>query len=554
MDDCKEPLLKNHDNNYDTRINGDNDFVLNVDDSALPVNCRFESIDGPQTQIPRLQNGYDNIQCYPLDESERPNPFDFLGFEENPCCSFHFTGVDPFKNDTAEIVGLYEWIKILVLSPLALLRVLLMGLALAVGYLFTRLALAGWKDRHNPMPRWRCIIMLVTRFCARCILFSFGYHWIRRTGKPAPREVAPIVVANHISFTDPIFFFYELFPSFVASESHDQITFVGTVIRAMQVIYVDRTCPASRKRAISEIKRKASYNDFPRVMLFPEGTTSNGRTVISFRIGAFLHGVPIQPVVIRYPHVHFDQSWGTISLVKLMFRMFTQFHNFMEVEYLPVIFPEPGREPAVFAKKVRNEISKTLNVVQTEHSYGDVILVTKASDIGLLGASSYMVEMANLERVLHLSIQEALGFLDKYIVLGPDESGRVNMENFLLEFGLGKCKLAEQIFGFIDSEKEGMISFKQYLYVTAYLVKHPKFHELCESAFQLTDKSRKGFVSKEEVEETLKLVHPNPTENDVCRLFKEFDVDNDGRISSTDVVMCLEGNPLLIALWKSQFS
>lgn len=57
------------------------------------------------------------------------------------------------------------------------------------------------------------------------------------------------------------------------------------------------------------MQRKASSDRFPRVLLFPEGTTTNGRVVISFQLGAFIPGFPIQPVIVRYPHVHFDQSW-----------------------------------------------------------------------------------------------------------------------------------------------------------------------------------------------------------------------------------------------------
>jgi lysophosphatidylcholine acyltransferase/lyso-PAF acetyltransferase len=102
--------------------------------------------------------------------------------------------------------------------------------------------------------------MWITRISARCILFSFGYHWIRKKGRPAPRDLAPIVVSNHVSYIEPIFFFYELFPTIVSSESHDALPFVGTIIRAMQVIYVDRFSPASRKAAVNEIKvRRLSH-------------------------------------------------------------------------------------------------------------------------------------------------------------------------------------------------------------------------------------------------------------------------------------------------------
>lgn len=56
-------------------------------------------------------------------------------------------------------------------------------------------------------------------------------------------------------------------------------------------------------------QRRAASTEFPSVLLFPEGTTTNGRNLISFKLGAFAPGFPIQPVVIRYPFVHFDISW-----------------------------------------------------------------------------------------------------------------------------------------------------------------------------------------------------------------------------------------------------
>jgi lysophosphatidylcholine acyltransferase/lyso-PAF acetyltransferase len=486
--------------------------------------------------------------------NEEDNPFSFMG--NRPPSLGSPSSIDPFRNHTPDIVGLYEWIKIVICLPLAVVRLVLFGLVLAVGFLATKLAIQGWNDRHNPMPKWRCRIMLITRLSSRCILFCFGYHWIRRSGKPASREVAPIVVSNHVSYTDPIFFFYELFPSIVSSESHDQIPFVGTIIRAMQVIYVDRFSPASRKHAVAEINRKASCHDFPRVLLFPEGTTTNGRALISFQLGAFIPGFPVQPVIIRYPHVHFDQSWGTVSLLKLMFRMFTQFHNFMEVEYLPVIFPlEDKKEtPVLLAKKVRYAMSRALNVVQTEHSYGDLMLASRASEIGMDPASAYMVEMAYLERLFRLSIAEALGFLDRFTAMGPDHSGCVNIDNFLLVLGLGRNSFSEKIFHYIDLEKQGAITFREFIFLSTFILKQPKFHLFCELAFKFCDINNRRFLSKQEVERVMKLVIPDLTEENVYRMFKLLDVDNDKAISWNDFSICLERNPILIALFGSQIS
>lgn len=395
--------------------------------------------------------------------------------------------------------------------------------------------------------------MWITRVCTRCILFSFGYQWIRRIGKPAPRQIAPIVVSNHISYVDPIFFFYELFPTIVASESHDSLPFVGTIIRAMQVIYVDRFSAASRKHAVSEIKRKASCNDFPRVLLFPEGTTTNGRALISFQLGAFIPGFPVQPVVIRYPHVHFDQSWGNISLVKLMFRMFTQFHNFMEVEYLPVILPlESKQETAVrFAERTSYAMANALNVVQTSHSYGDSMLRTRASELTRDKCSSYMVEMASVESSFGITTSEAMDLLEQFFAMNPDSNGRVNIHGFLTTYGLGYCRFSEKIFHYLDVEKMGSITFRQFLLGTAHIRKQPSFWSACETAFSKCSDDC-GHISLHQFGDIIRSSMPNATDESARRLFHLFDVDDDGMIGRDDFMSCLQRNPLLIAIFVAQ--
>ncbi|ESR58433.1 Lysophospholipid acyltransferase LPEAT2 [Citrus sinensis] len=484
-------------------------------------------------------------------------------YHNNPGNPYWFIGSDglsvpgpntanPFLNDTPHVVGVYEFVKIVVCFPIVLIRLVLFGFCLLVGYLATKLALEGWKDKQNPMPVWRSRLMWVTRVCSRCILFSFGYHWIRRKGKPAPRQIAPIVVSNHISYIEPIFFFYELFPTIVASESHDSIPFVGTIIRAMQVIYVDRFSQSSRKNAVSEIKRKASCDRFPRVLLFPEGTTTNGKFLISFQLGAFIPAYPIQPVIVRYPHVHFDQSWGDVSLGKLMFRMFTQFHNFMEVEYLPVVFPSDNqKENALrFAERTSHAMASALNAVQTSHAYGDLMLLMKASELKEENASSYMVEMARVGSIFHISSLEAVNFLEKFLSMNPDPSGCVKLLDFLSVLRLKTCPLSDEIFGFIDVDKNGSITFKQFLYASAHVMKLPLFWQACELAFAECDPDGNGFISENQLEVTIRPAIPDLNKYEIDSLFRLFDSDGDGRVSRDDFICCLRKNPLLIAIFS----
>lgn len=481
-----------------------------------------------------------------VDSAEDNNPFEFLGLDGFSVPST--STIDPFRNHTLKIEGVYEWVKIVICLPIALVRLALFGSALVIGYLATKLALLGWKDKHNPMPRWRRWLMWITRICARCILFSFGYHWIKRKGRPAPREVAPIVVSNHVSYVDPIFFFYELFPTIVSSESHDSMLFVGTIIRAMQVIYVNRFSPSSRKNAVSEIKRKASCHQFPRVLLFPEGTTTNGRLIISFQLGAFIPGYPIQPVAVKYPHVHFDQSWGNISLARLMFRMFTQFHNFMEVEYLPVVYPTENQKEDVFAfaERTGHAIASALNVVQTSHSYGDTMLLMKAIDSKQENPSCYMVEMA---KAYNVSSLEAIEMLDKFLLMNPDSSGQVAPHDFARVMNLGDCGLSDKIFSFLDVRKTGKISFKEFFFGSAHLLKQPLFQRASELVFSECCGSGESYISKEEFANAVRLSIPEFNDAEISGLFDAFDIDNDGVISNSDFLCFLRKNPLLIAVF-----
>lgn len=134
----------------------------------VDVILRIEDDDGGPPEQISSQNGnhHDPRLC-------SRNPYGFLGSDGFSVPET--TTVDPFRNFTPSIDGVYEWVKIVVCIPIALARLVLFGLCLLVGYIATKSALQGWKDKENPMPKWRCRLMGVTRLCGRCILFSFGW-------------------------------------------------------------------------------------------------------------------------------------------------------------------------------------------------------------------------------------------------------------------------------------------------------------------------------------------------------------------------------------------
>lgn len=75
------------------------------------------------------------------------------------------------------------------------------------------------------------------------------------------------------------------------------------LIDMAQPIYVKRESHESRTQTIHDIMERVRSDDvWPQIFIFPEGTCSNGQVMIDFKPGAFIAGVPVQPVLIRYPN------------------------------------------------------------------------------------------------------------------------------------------------------------------------------------------------------------------------------------------------------------
>lgn len=78
--------------------------------------------------------------------------------------------------------------------------------------------------------------------------------------------------------------------------------FSAELMKLAQPVYVYREDRDSRQKTIAELKRRAQTGGlWPQFLIFPEGTTTNRKALITFKAGAFIPGMPVQPVVLRYP-------------------------------------------------------------------------------------------------------------------------------------------------------------------------------------------------------------------------------------------------------------
>ncbi|XP_028114559.1 lysophospholipid acyltransferase LPEAT2-like [Camellia sinensis] len=83
-----------------------------------------------------------------------------------------------------------------------------------------------------------------------------------------------------------------------------------------------------------------------------------------------------------------------------------------------------------------------------------------------------------------LSSSEAVDFLDTFLSMNPDSSLQVKIHAFFRVLRWKACDLSEKeflvnisekIFGVLDVEKKGKITFKQFLYGSAHVLQQPLF-------------------------------------------------------------------------------
>lgn len=147
-------------------------------------------------------------------------------------------------------------------------------------------------------------------------LFLLGFLRIRVRGQRATRLQAPVLVAApHSTFFDPIVLLPCDLPKVVSRAENLSVPVIGALLRFNQAILVSRHDPASRRRVVEEVRRRAtSGGKWPQVLFFPEGTCSNKKALLKFKPGAFIAGVPVQPVLIRYPNSLDTTSWAWRAL------------------------------------------------------------------------------------------------------------------------------------------------------------------------------------------------------------------------------------------------
>ncbi|KAL6212935.1 hypothetical protein ACLB2K_018150 [Fragaria x ananassa] len=272
------------------------------------------------------------------------------------------------------------------LVTLVPIRVVVIMTLLLFYYLICRICTLGLSPNRDEdeqedyahMGGWRrAVIVWCGRSLSRVMLFVLGFYWISETyripddaaqqpkpeGKEESAEEAEkpgAIISNHVSYLDILYHMSSSFPSFVAKRSVAKLPLVGLISKCLGCVYVQRESKSSNFKGVAVVVtdrvREAHQNkSAPQIMLFPEGTTTNGDFLLPFKTGAFLAKAPVLPVILRYPYQRFSPAWDSISGVRHVIFLLCQFVNHIEVTRLPVYYPsqEEKDDPKLYADNVR---------------------------------------------------------------------------------------------------------------------------------------------------------------------------------------------------------
>uniref|UniRef100_A0A0P4WCU3 EF-hand domain-containing protein n=1 Tax=Scylla olivacea TaxID=85551 RepID=A0A0P4WCU3_SCYOL len=450
--------------------------------------------------------------------------------------------LNPFVH-RLELNTAYDKFKLVFMSVVVLpVRVVGIVVCLLVAYVLASAGLWGLSREDlsaRPLSGWRRKIRWYMGLMGRMMMRCYGFHWIKMKGRRATKAEAPIlIVGPHSSFFDAVAVFWSNVPCLVNRIENLQLPLFGKYIDYTQPVYVWREDPNSRQNTIQEIKERASSEEeWPQIMVFPEGTCTNRSCLITFKPGAFYPGVPVQPVLIRYNNRtdSFTWTWDGPGALKMLWVTLCQFHNYCELEYLPVYTPseEEKQDAKLFANNVRQVMADALGVPVADYTYDDCRLMHKAK-LKNLPCETGLIEFLKLRQRFGLNLKNVEEELLNHYADIATSDGQINFSDFAKYLGMPESEPALiDLFKLYDKDNTGTLDFRKYLMGYYQYCKPANTEETLKWGFKLLDHEGKGQVFLEDAIEALQ-TSLDMTPEEVTRIFKQTDQNDKGYITYED--------------------
>nr|XP_031313362.1 LOW QUALITY PROTEIN: lysophosphatidylcholine acyltransferase 2B-like [Camelus dromedarius] len=386
----------------------------------------------------------------------------------------------------------------------------------------------------RPAKSWRRnLVRPALKFLFQETIFLAGFL-VKVKGKKATQDEACILVtAPHSTFFDAIACVVAGLPSVVSASQNVHIPVAGKFLLLTQPVLVARDDPNSRRNTREEIlKRVTSGGKWPQILIFPEGVCTNCTCLVTFRLGAFSPGVPVQPVLLRYPNALDTVTWtwqgftGFQACVLTLSQLFTR----VEVEFMPVYIPndQEKKNPILFANTVRIIMANALGVPVTDHTYEDCKLMISAGNLQL-PMEAGLVEFTKISQKLKLDWDNIHQHLDEYAAMAAASKGRkVGITEFANYLKLPISEPLRQLFALFDRNNDGSIDFREYVIGLTVLCNPANTAKILQTSFRLFDLDGGGSIAQQELAAVLRAAFGAP-DLDVARLFWETARQNSAR-------------------------
>ncbi|KAF4709390.1 Lysophosphatidylcholine acyltransferase 2, partial [Perkinsus olseni] len=209
---------------------------------------------------------------------------------------------------------------------------------------------------------------------------------------PKPEELtnrSHVIVADHISFVEVLYLLSVYLPAFVGKFPLKKAPLIGDCMRYLDCIFVNRLVGKKSTPTTELLKAHVvSPEDLRPLLLFPEGTTSNGTALITFHTGAFCLGKTVLPVAVWYPDFvrgrMFDPHWSYGSIITFVIGMMAQPYTKMHVHVMAPVTPKQGENPQDFSERVRSLLGKEIGIPLIDGDYKDKVRLKRLVAAGLL--------------------------------------------------------------------------------------------------------------------------------------------------------------------------
>ncbi|KAF4657871.1 Lysophosphatidylcholine acyltransferase 2 [Perkinsus olseni] len=304
------------------------------------------------------------------------------------------------KADVPEVLRKAEPFLRYPMSRFYFVRSVVLGVVLVPIRLFlfaTSMLIAGLVFYIGHFTHSDVLAFGAMRFWGKFAVFCLGVipELSADPAAPKPEELtnkSHVIVADHISFVEVLYLLSVYLPAFVGKFPLKKAPLIGDCMRYLDCIFVNRLVGKKSTPTTELLKAHVvSPEDLRPLLLFPEGTTSNGTGLITFHTGAFCLGKTVLPVAVWYPDFvrgqMFDPHWSYGSIITFVIGMMAQPYTRMHVHVMAPVTPKQGENPQDFSQRVRQLFGKEIGIPLVDVDYKDKVRLKRLVAAGLLRSS-----------------------------------------------------------------------------------------------------------------------------------------------------------------------